>query len=237
MSICIAIGHGKSSSGGYDPGAVSGNYKEFEIAREIGKYAADYYNENYAENCDLINYDGEYFLSERYNLANRKGYEFLAEIHLNSGKGTGCEVFHSVKSSSKTAETISKAIADAFGIRNCGAKTRVTSSGADYFGIIRETTMKAVLIETVFIDTPSDIDLIKNADGQKKMGETIAKAIAKDRGINAKDPAENPPSPDPTIGDELYKVQAGAFKNKSNAEKYVRQLKDKGFDAVIIKGK
>ena len=38
MNICISIGHGKSAKGGYDSGALGGNYQEFKIAREIGKY-------------------------------------------------------------------------------------------------------------------------------------------------------------------------------------------------------
>ena len=37
--ICFIVGHGKSRKGGYDSGAVSGNYHEFKIAREITKYA------------------------------------------------------------------------------------------------------------------------------------------------------------------------------------------------------
>lgn len=240
MSICIAIGHGKSSSGGYDPGATNGEWHEFKIAKEIGKYAAEYYNNNYAETCDLINYDGNYFLSERYNLANKKGYEFLAEIHLNAGSGTGCEVFRSVKDTSGTAAAISSAIASAFGIKDRGAKTKLTSSGSDYFGIIRETKMKAVLIETVFIDTSSDLNLVKTAEGQKKMGVAIAKAIAKDRGVKAKAKAApvetGTPSAD-TANSELYKVQAGAFKDKKNAESYAKELKEKGFDALIVKAK
>ncbi|MFA6549647.1 MAG: SPOR domain-containing protein [Candidatus Margulisiibacteriota bacterium] len=33
----------------------------------------------------------------------------------------------------------------------------------------------------------------------------------------------------------LYKVQVGAFKNKSNAQKLLRTLKAKGIDAVIVR--
>lgn len=41
--------------------------------------------------------------------------------------------------------------------------------------------------------------------------------------------AENTPSDD----DKLYKVQLGAFKNKANAEKLEKELKDKGYDTYI----
>lgn len=239
MSICIAIGHGKSNSGGYDPGAVFGTTHEFKIAKEIGKYAVAFYNENYAEHCDLINYNGEYFLSERYKLANKNGYDFLAEIHLNAGGGTGTEVYHSVYNTDKTAATVSAAIADEFGIKNRGAKTKKTSSGSDYFGIIRETSMEAILIETVFIDTPSDLALVSTAAGQKRMGEVIAKAIAKARGTKSKDKSAKPSVPPKNETDEsgIYRIQTGAFKDRKNADAYVQKLKEQGFPAIIVKDK
>ena len=41
MNICVSIGHGKSAKGGYDSGALGGNYQEFKIGREIGKYIGE----------------------------------------------------------------------------------------------------------------------------------------------------------------------------------------------------
>lgn len=242
MSICICIGHGKSSSGAYDPGAVNGDCHEFQIAREIGKYAADYYNENYAEKCDLINYDGTYFLNERYNLANKNKYDFVAEIHLNAGGGTGCEVFRSVKNDSGAAAVISAAIASAFGIPDRGAKVKTTSSGTDYFGILRETKMQAVLIETVFIDNDSDLELVKSVSGQKKMGQVIAKSIAKSRGIKPLEKPGNGEDTGETDGEaataskDVYRVQAGNFREKAGADRLAKKLKAEGFDAFVIKG-
>jgi hypothetical protein len=184
MAICFIVGHGKSRSGGYDSGAVNGNYHEFKIAREISKYAADYYNVNYSETADLMNYNGDLYLTERIKLANSKKYDFIAEIHLNAGKGTGAEVFYSVGSSTgkATAANVSKAISKALGITNRGAKTKTGANG-DYFGIIRQTKAEAILVETAFIDTVKDLDKIKTPAGQKACGIAIAQAIAVSRGI------------------------------------------------------
>ena len=33
----------------------------------------------------------------------------------------------------------------------------------------------------------------------------------------------------------LYRVQVGAFKNKENAENYLKQLNEKGFNGFIVK--
>ena len=178
MKICFIVGHGKSASGGYDSGAVCGNYHEFKIAKEIAKYAYEYYVENYGE-ADLMNYKGDLYLSNRIKKANLKKYDFVAEIHLNAGKGYGSEVYYA-KASSKGKEiaaAISESISLALGIKNRGAKIKLGNNG-DYFGIIRQTNMEAVLIETAFIDT-TDLNTIKTAEGQKKCGIAIAQAIAK----------------------------------------------------------
>ncbi len=183
MSVCIAIGHGKANDGTYDPGVMYGGLCEHKLAAEIGRYAAEYYNKNYADKCDLINYHAELFLTDRIRYINDKNYDFVAEIHLNSGGGTGPEVYHSVLSDGKVAAAISSAIAEAFGFDDRYAKTKKTTSGSDYFAIIRGTRMPTVLVECLFIDNESDVRLIRTPAGKRRMGEAIACAIAESRGI------------------------------------------------------
>ena len=224
MSICIIVGHGKSKTGGYDSGAVSkdGKYHEFRIAKEIARYAADYYNETYGEQCDLMNYNGNLYLSERIKQANLKRYNFVAEIHLNAGGGTGTEVFYSIGSAKgkAIAAAISSNISKAFGITNRGAKTKKGANG-DYFGIIRQTSMEAVLVETVFIDT-NDLRCVATAEGQRVCGIAIAQAIAAARGVKKKAPA---PAPAP--------VKKVYYFGKCNAKytSLVDALKDQGFNS------
>lgn len=189
--ICFIVGHGESKNGGYDPGAVSGGYHEFKIAREIAKYAQAYYNANYNEECDLMNYDGKLYLTERIEAVNKSNYDFIAEFHLNAGGGTGTECYYSNGdlTGKKHAIAISTAIAEALGIKNRGDKVKLNSSGKDYFGIIRQTKPTAVLIETAFIDTVSDRSEIDTVAEQKECGIAIAKAIAKVRGAKKKETA------------------------------------------------
>ena len=186
MSICFIVGHGKSKSGGYDSGAVYGNYHEFRIAREIAKYAAEYYNVNFAESASLMNYEANLYLSERIKLANSKRFDFVAEIHLNAGKGTGAEAFYSKGSATgkAIAAEVSKKIAIALNIRDRGAKTKVNASGADYFGIIRQTSMESILIECGFIDS-ADLNKLKTPEGQRACGIAIAQAVAAARKVKA----------------------------------------------------
>ena len=192
--ICFIVGHGKSASGGYDSGATSGKYHEFKIAREIAKYAQEYYNKHYSEHADLMNYDGNLYLQERINKLKDDTYDFIAEFHLNAGGGTGteCYYYHGSTKGRKYADTICKNIAKALDVKqrsngtdDGGDKIKLGSNGTDYFGIIRATKPTAVLIETVFIDTKADLDKVKTASGQKKCGEAIAKAVASVRGLKA----------------------------------------------------
>lgn len=212
--ICIAVGHGKSESGGYDSGAVAFGYHEFKIAREIAKFAQAELKSAYGAQCDLMNYNGDLYLQERINKLKTDYYDFIAEIHLNAGGGTGTEVYycHTDATGKKYAEKIAESISERFGIRNRGAKIKLNSSGKDYFGIIRSTKPTAVLVETVFIDTKKDLEKVKTADGQKACGQAIADAIARVRGLTTESTGtaseEVAPTPTETI-DVEYQAYCG----------------------------
>ena len=198
MNICISIGHGKSAKGGYDSGALGGNYQEFKIAREIGKYIGEIFK-GYDCKADVINYDATLYLTDRIAHVNKRGYDLAMEIHLNASGGTGSEVYYKHKSSTgkKLAGAISKSIANTFGIRDRGAKVKINpSNGTDYFGFVRSCKCESLLIETVFIDTASDRKHVETAAGQRQCAEAIVKAIADFYGIKKKavKPSENKPT-------------------------------------------
>lgn len=208
--FCIIVGHGKSKSGGYDSGALSrdGKYQEFRIAKEIAKYAADYLG------CSLMNYEGNLYLTDRIKAVNKADYDFVAEIHLNAGGGRGSEVFYYNGSPTglKTATAIAEEISSELNVRNRGAKVRLNDDGKDYFAIIRDTRPTAILVETVFIDNDEELNIIKNADGQKRCGEAIGRALEK------------------SLGTE--KTEDG-FKVKINAKSlYIRSGAGTGYKAV-----
>lgn len=201
MNICISIGHGKSAKGGYDSGALGGNYQEFKIAREIGKYIGEVFK-GYDCTADVINYDATLYLTERIAHVNKHGYDLAMEIHLNASGGTGSEVYYKHKSATgkKLAGAISKSIANTFGIRDRGARVKINpANGTDYFGFVRSCKCESLLIETVFIDTASDRKHVKTAAGQRQCAEAIVKAVADFYGIKKKSapavkPSENKPA-------------------------------------------
>lgn len=93
---------------------------------------------------------------------------------------------------------------------------------------INSATGITIYCECEFHDTKEGSDFIIN--NTKKIGELIAKGICDYYGIkiteNKNEIIEN---------NILYIIQAGAFKNKNNAEKQLEKIKKAGFDAVIVK--
>lgn len=229
MNICISIGHGKSAKGGYDSGALGGNYQEFKIAREIGKYIGEIFK-GYACTADVINYDATLYLTDRIAHVNKHGYDLAMEIHLNASGGTGSEVYYKHKSATgkKLAGAISKSIANTFGIRDRGAKVKINpANGTDYFGFVRSCKCESLLIETVFIDTASDRKHVETAAGQRRCAEAIVKAIADFYGIKKKtDPAVKPSEDKPAVrAGDIVKIKGSKYATGQKIPMWVKLKK------------
>lgn len=185
MRGCIYIGHGKSDKGGYDSGAVNSRLSlhEFKICREIGKYAQAALMGYEGLAVDLVNYDGDLNLNQRIAHANRGGYDWIAEIHMNSFTGdaaTGTESYYfaGTELGRKIADSVSREISREFGIPQ--RWNGVDDGGdkvTDYFGIVCKAKPAAVLIETMYISTDKEARLVMDASGQKRAGEAIARGI------------------------------------------------------------
>lgn len=232
MNICISIGHGKSAKGGYDSGALGGNYQEFKIAREIGKYIGEAFK-GYACTADVINYDATLYLTERIAHVNKHGYDLAMEIHLNASGGTGSEVYYKHKSATgkKLAGAISKSIANTFGIRDRGAKVKINpSNGTDYFGFVRSCKCESLLIETVFIDTASDRKHVETAAGQRQCAEAIVKAVADFYGIKKKSapavkPSEDKPATATVRAGDIVKIKGSKYATGQKIPMWVKLKK------------
>ena len=229
MNICVSIGHGKSAKGGYDSGALGGNYQEFKIAREIGKYIGEVFK-GYDCTADVINYDATLYLTDRIAHVNKHGYDLAMEIHLNASGGTGSEVYYKHKSATgkKLAGDISKSIAKTFGIRDRGAKVKINpSNGTDYFGFVRSCKCESLLIETVFIDTASDRKHVETAAGQKQCAEAIVKAVSDFYGIKKKavKPSENKPTVATVRAGDIVKIKGSKYATGQKIPMWVKLKK------------
>lgn len=151
--------------------------------------------------------------------------DLAVDIHNNAGGGDGSESFYSrVGGIGKTlAQNIQARLAD-LGQQSRGAKTRLNSSGSDYYAFIRNTKAPAVIVECAFIDS-ADIALIDTEAERIKVGEAIARGILDTLGLKY--------VPNVAADGSIFRVQCGAYVKKENAEAQVARLRKAGFDAVI----
>ena len=176
--ICVSVGHGKSKTGGFDPGACYEGRREFNTAKEIAKYLAEYLRTAGFE-VSLINCGADLYLTERIEKINAGNFDLAVEIHLNAGGGTGSEVYYPSGSENgrKAAGLISAYISEAFGIPDRGAKIKTGVLGNDYFAVVREAKPLALLVETVFIDSP-DVKNVATAAGRDRCAKAVSEAIS-----------------------------------------------------------
>lgn len=104
-------------------------------------------------------------LRKRVNKANAEQCDYYISLHHNAGKGKGCEVFYISTEGAKLAVPIADCISS-LGFNNRGAKY-----SSEYF-VLNQTNMPAVIVETCFVDTQSDVELWNKLGAEK-----IARAI------------------------------------------------------------
>lgn len=221
--VFLGVGHG-----GTDSGAVGNGLKEKDLNLKIALACRD---ELKAYGVDVgmsRTKDENDTLNEEAAECNKFAPDLAVDIHNNAGGGDGCEVYYHYKGGlSKTlAENINAQIVK-IGQNSRGIKTRLNSSGTDYYGFIRMTKAPAVIVECAFIDNSKDIKIVDTAAEQKTMGIAIAKGILKTLGIEAKPNTS-------TNSNKIYRVQVGAYKDKANADAMLAKLKKAGFDGVIV---
>lgn len=156
-------------------------------------------------------------------------------IHFNSGasdqkgngKTTGVEVllYSNASRAYGWAEKVCKAIA-ALGFKNRGLKYR-----PDLY-VLKNTKAPAMLVECCFVDDKDDAQLYD----YKSIATAIVYGITGQRVQEPTETEKVEAGEETPTGDKnaLYRVQVGAYRNKTNASELQKKLKSAGFDAVII---
>lgn len=213
--VFLSAGHG-----GNDPGAVSGSLKEKDINLQI----------LLACQAELIRHgvtvissrttDANDSVQQEVQEANASRAEIAVSFHTNAGGGDGFEAFYYAGSvnGKKLAQLCEKYV-KGLGQNSRGLKT-------NNLMFTRETTMPAVLLESFFINNAADRQIGDTVAEQRKFGVAYAKGILEYLGIAYKDVVETPSG-------ELYRVQAGAFAVRENAERLKSELISKGYSAII----
>lgn len=197
-----------------------GYLDEVDVCSQVNKYVREYLKQvgecgvDCTSTSSTINGD----LSYGVNKNNNNKSDYFISIHANATKGgTGSEVWVHPNTS---LECKSKAINVCKKLKSLGFTYRGIKSSSNLYELNR-TNNKAMIIELFFLDNKSDCELYKKLGAQK-----LAKAIVE--GLTGKSFSEQKPS------NKLYRVQVGAFSQKSNAENLKKELEKKGYKPMIV---
>ena len=225
--VFIGIGHG-----GADPGAISGSYREADI-NLIMALALKAELERHGVTVGISRTKDENDpLQEEINEANAFKPDLAVECHNNAGGGDGFEVYRQTSTaygqqSLRLAQKIETRV-KAAGQNSRGIKTKLMSSGADWFGWLRQVKAPAVLCEGFFVDNVTDRADFATTASQQALGVAYAHGVLDYLGITVK-ATEDKPAPSGV----MYTVQVGAFANKQYADAYAKELQGKGIQAFV----
>ena len=167
-------------------------------------------------------------VNKQVKKSNAQTLDLTVSIHFNAGasdtKGnsntTGAEVLMtSIDGIKKEVGTRICANISKLGLKNRGLKIR------NNLGFLNNTKAKAILVECLFVDDKDDVKLYNY--------KTMAKAIA--NGIHGSEIKEEVVAD--TTGDVIYRVVAGSYKSRDNAQKQLEKLKELGISGVFLEAK
>ena len=213
----VIAGHGKQPSGRIDYGAEGNGYKENNLTKELCTLMDAYAGEemSFITDHDVYGYR---------EMGIHTGWDSITEIHFNAFNAAsyGCEVLiHADFEPDALDKKLLAVLEKHFASR--GIKKR---SDLYNMNVCLAKGFNYRLIEVCFIDNAGDIALYQA--NKKAIAKGLVEAITGNSVFVAPEPVP--------ASDVLYKVQVGAYKTKTNADKMATKLKTAGFEAVVVKG-
>ncbi|MFS0750134.1 N-acetylmuramoyl-L-alanine amidase [Oceanobacillus sp. 1P07AA] len=224
MKLYLDPGHG-----GSDPGATGNGLQEktinLDIAIRIRNLLLSNYN-NVSVKMSRTT-DSTKSLAQRTTEANNWNADYFLSIHCNSfnGSADGYEDFihNSLSDQSITARyqtIIHEEVSKVNQLRNRGKKKA-------NFHVLRESYMPALLTENGFIDHSGDAAKLRDSSWRQRVAQGHVNGLALAFQLQ---PKNNTPDPSPNF----YKVIAGSFRQRDNAEERVDLLSAEDMEAIIV---
>lgn len=127
-------------------------------------------------------------LAARTALANSRGADLLVSIHTDAASSPaarGCTVFCSAnRQASRQLAVAIEAPLRAAGRPSRGVRTRTLSDGRDYYHVIREAKMPAVIVECAFHTNPEEEALLQQPQFRQLLATAIAAGITDYAGVS-----------------------------------------------------
>lgn len=185
--------------------------------------------------------DKDLAVTERGKLA--KGYDMFISLHSNACDTESVDRVVVIKGydmndtlSNKLGEELTKVM----GVKQKHQiMVRKNDSGKDYYGVLRGAdsvgVKTRVLIEHGFHTNTATAKWLCSEANLKKIAEAEARVIAEYYGIKKQSETTN--STNTSTADLLYRVIAGSYKSRANAEAQVKKLNDLGVSGVFLEAK
>lgn len=221
--VFLGVGHG-----GNDPGA-SKYLVEKDVNLVMAKACRDYLEANGIQVLMSRTKDENDPLTDEIKECNAFNPDLAVDIHNNAGGGDGFEAYYHYKGGSSKALALNiEEEVKAIGQNSRGCKTKLNSSGKDYFGFIRQTLCPAVIVEGCFVDNQNDAQIANTEEKQRAFGYAYARGILTTLGIDPDISSQVIPNK------EIYRVQIGAYSQKENAQAQLQKAKEAGFSDAYI---
>lgn len=227
LKIYLDAGHG-----GKDSGAVGNALYEKNVVLDIAKRVEKKLNEY--QNVEIMQSrktDVFLELSERTSKANKWGADAFISLHLNSAlnpyaKGFETYVYNSTGEDTQAFQNIMHKEIFA------QLRDKATDRGKKKanFHVLRESHMKAILVENLFISNKKDSALLKQTAVLDRIAQGYVNGLRSFFGLvkEIRPPVENIDEKSP-----MYQVIAGTFSDFDNAEAQVKKLSADGYSAYI----
>lgn len=221
MKMVIDYGHG-----GSDSGAVASNIYEKNINKLIGE-RVKYHLERHGQTVILTRHNDEYVsLDERVNIINRNNCDIGISLHCNSfsdATAQGVEIYTWGNGSRETL--LAKKVLD--NIIKAKLFTKNRGIKQEQFRVL-SPQIPICLLEMGFISNLQDKNLIMSNI------ENFAIAITKGL-LGFYEIAYKSENKDSIVGEGLYRVQVGAYKDIKHANNMKDKLKSLGIESIIKK--
>ena len=229
--------------GGVDVGACANGYKEIDIAYDVAEGVYNLLKNTFKIHRNTKqqnNYTNNLLLGNTYT------GKFGITIHVNGGGGNGTECLVPCNESYFKIENNILNKFSGFGFANRGIKSRSYNTeqfykrqdgkklnDTDYYKEIRQAWnlgVSGTILELFFIDSKSDLE--KYNKYKTDMIYAIANVILE---YFNKPLLGKPVSKPQQTNNVTYRVIAGSFHNKDNANKQVEKLKKLGIESFVEK--
>lgn len=216
------------------------NQMQYKLKKRFEDYGIDVYLTNpKPENIDEIGLTRRCELANNYWKKEGKPKSLFISIHANahlseftSARGTETYVASNASANSKiAAKDVQEEIVKE--MRSIDSKAIDRGVKVADFTVIYKVDMPSILIEYAFYTNREDLKILKN--NKDELAEATVKGVCKYFGIDYKESTLRPSVTEPPVTEDIfYRVVAGSYLDRNNADKVSEKLKDSKIDNFII---